>query len=218
MTRSTRIILAEKTLFQERKTAAQRGFFLLIFARLRREKALAKAGDFVASCKGVIGRFAEDESEGIWKRFGFAFGLVLLCYVLIYGCDRHLRFKNGPWELHFSRENDGTPRLIISQAALGITNVTLRLEGEIVRMEPSLIRFEGSEAVKIPYGKVLDFYRSYLPGMIRLDLFGHGVEIRQRALILNFNEREWQSGEVISLRPEQKWRTAAARQKEEERP
>ena len=179
----------------------------------------------------MIGRFAEDESEGILKRFGFAFGLILLCYVLIYGCDRHLRFKNGPWELHFSRESDGTPRLVINQASLGITNVTLRLEGEIVRLDPTLVRFEdseavkipygkfeGSEAVKIPYGKVLGFYRSYLPGMIRLDLFGHEVEIRQRALILNFNEREWQSGEVISLKPEQKWRAVAARQKEEERP
>lgn len=195
------------------------------------QNALAKAWAFVPSCESVIGRFAEDESEGILKRFGFAFGLVLLCYVLIYGCDRHLRFKNGPWELHFSRESDGTPRLVINQAALGITNVTLRLEGEIVRLDPTLVRFEdseavkipygkfeGSEAVKIPYGKVLGFYRSYLPGMIRLDLFGHEVEIRQRALILNFNEREWQSGEVISLKPEQKWRAVAARQKEEERP
>ena len=166
----------------------------------------------------MIGRFAEDESEGILKRFGFAFGLVLLCYVLIYGCDRHLRFKNGPWELHFSRESDGTPRLVINQAALGITNVTLRLEGEIVRLDPILVQFQDSEAVKIPYGKVLGFYRSYFPGMIRLDLFGHEVEIRQRALILNFDEREWQSGEVISLKPEQKWRAVAARQKEEERP
>ena len=182
------------------------------------QNALAEARAFVPSCEAVIGRFAEDESEGILKRFGFAFGLVLFCYVLIYGCDRHLRFKNGPWELRFSREGDGTPKLIINQAALGITNVALRLEGEIVRLEPILVRFEGSEAVKIPYGKVLDFYRSYLPGMIRLDLFGHEVEIRQRALILNFNEREWQSDEVISLKPEQKWRAVAARQKEEERP
>ena len=182
------------------------------------QNALAEAWAFVPSCEAVIGRFAEDESEGILKRFGFAFGLVLLCYVLIYGCDRHLRFKNGPWELHFSRESDSTPRLVINQAALGITNVTLRLEGEIVRLDPILVQFQDSEAVKIPYGKVLGFYRSYFPGMIRLDLFGHEVEIRQRALILNFDEREWQSGEVISLKPEQKWRAVAARQKEEERP
>ena len=180
------------------------------------EKVLAEAGDFVPSCGGVIGRFAENESEGIGKRFGFAFGLILLCYVLIYGCDRHLRLRNGPWDLHFSREDNGTPRLIINQAALGITNVILRLEGEVVQMEPTLVRFEGSEAVKIPYGKVRTFYRSYLPGMIRLDLFGHDVEIRQRTLILNFNEREWQSGEVISLKPEQKWRVAASRQEEEQ--
>lgn len=184
----------------------------------RKQNALAETWAFVPFCEVVIGRFAEDESEGILKRFGFAFGLVLLCYVLVYGCDRHLRFKNGPWELNFSRESDGTPRLIINQAALGITNVALRLEGEVFRLEPSLVRFEGSKAVKIPYGKVQAFYRIYLPGMIRLDLFGHDVEIRQRALILNFNEREWQSDEVITLKPEQKWRAAAARQKENERP
>lgn len=185
-------------------------------ARRRRQNALAEAGAFVPFCEVVIGRFAEDESEGILKRFGFAFGLVLLCYALMYGCDRHLRLKNGPWDLNFSRESDGTPRLIINQTALGITNVALRLEGEMVRLDPTLVRFAGSEAVKIPYGKVQAFYRSYLPGMIRLDLFGHDVEIRQRALILNFDEREWQSDEVITLKPEQKWRAAAARQKEEE--
>lgn len=177
-----------------------------------------KAWAFVPFCDVVIGRFAEDESEGILKRFGFAFGVVLLCYVLMYGCDRHLRLKNGPWDLNFSRESDGTPRLVINQAALGITNVILRLEGEIVRLDPTLVRFEGSESVKIPYGKVQAFYRSYLPGMIRLDLFGHDVEIRQRALILNCNEREWQSDEVITLKPEQKWRAVAARQNEKERP
>ena len=55
----------------------------------------------------MIGQFAEDESEGILKRFGFAFGVVLLCYALMYGCDRHLRLKNGPWYLNFSRESDG---------------------------------------------------------------------------------------------------------------
>lgn len=136
----------------------------------------------------------------------------------MYGCDRHLRLKNGPWDLNFSRESDGTPRLVINQAALGITNVILRLEGEIVRLDPTLVRFEGSESMKIPYGKVQAFYRSYLPGMIQLDLFGHDVEIRQRALILNCNERGWQSGEIITLKPEQKWRAVAARQNEEERP
>ena len=226
MTRSTRLILAGKTIFQKRKTAARQRLPPSIFAiAAGKQNALAKAGAFAPYCGDVIGRFAEE--EGIGKRFGYAFGLVLLCYVLIYGCDRHLRFKNGPWELLFSREEDGTPRLIINQAALGITNVTLRLEGEVVRLEPSLVRFEDSEAVKIPYGrfedseavkipygKVLGFYRGYLPGMIRLDLFGHYVEIRQRALILNFDEREWQSGEVISLKPEQKWRAAAARRKQ----
>ncbi len=185
--------------------------------RLRKPAVLCPlAGD-------MSGWFAERESERILKRFGLAFGVVFLGYVLLYSGDRYLRLRKGPWELQFSSESDGTPRLVINQPALGITNVTLRLEGESVRQEPVLVRFDApdqwkSQLVEIPYGRVLFFYRNYLPGTVILDLFGHEVEIVSRALILNLNEHEWQSGAVISLKPEQKWRVAAAARQEEELP
>ncbi|MCS1408049.1 MAG: hypothetical protein M2R45_01214 [Verrucomicrobia subdivision 3 bacterium] len=157
---------------------------------------------------GMGERFTEYKSEGILRHFGIAFGLALLCYILFYSCDHHLRLRKGPWELNFSSETDGTPKLIINQPKLGIANVTVRLEGEAVQQKPALIRFTGP-GVDIPYGKILFFDTTYLPGTVTFDLFGHEVEIMSRTLILNFEEHPWQSGEVVSLKSEQKWRAVA---------
>ncbi|MBT5704739.1 MAG: hypothetical protein HOI66_00360, partial [Verrucomicrobia bacterium] len=72
-----------------------------------------------------------------------AFGLAVLCYVSFYSCDGHLRSRKGPWELTFKSEADGTPNLVVNQPLLGITNVTLRMEGETAVQEPETVVFTG---------------------------------------------------------------------------
>jgi hypothetical protein len=154
-------------------------------------------------------RFAESKSEGILKHFGMAFGLAVLCYVSFYSCDGHLRSRKGPWELTFKSEANGTPNLVINQPLLGITNVTLRMEGEIAFQKPETVVFTGPGDTA-PFGEIIFFDTTYLPGTVTLDFFGHEVEIMGRTLILNFKEHPWQSGEVITLKPESKWETVAS--------
>lgn len=146
----------------------------------------------------------EIQSEGIFKHIFFAFVLALLGYVFFYGLDRHLRLHKGPWELTFRVQADGTPMLIIHQSALGIDGVMLRFEGEIAQTFEGKVAFEGPNS-QVPFGKIIFFDTTYLPGTLTLDIFGHKVEMMKRALVLNFQEHTWQSGKVISLLPNEKW-------------
>ena len=136
---------------------------------------------------GMSGRYGESRSEGVLKHFGVAFVLAILCYVSVYSCDRYLRNRKGSWELTFKNEADGTPNLVINQAAIGLTNVTIRLEGEQVQQVTETISFSGP-GVEVPFGEVLFFDTTYLPGTVTLDMFGHEIEIMSRTLILNFKE------------------------------
>ena len=157
---------------------------------------------------------AESGSEGVLKHFAFAFVLAVLCYVGFYSCDTHLRLRKGPWELTFKNESDGTPAVVINQHQVGITNVTVRLEGERVEQRVESVRFTGP-GIEVPFGKVVFFDTTYLPGTLTLDLFGHELELLGRTLIVNFKDHPWQSGEVITLQAEDKWRVSATNRVDE---
>lgn len=155
------------------------------------------------------GRVGEARSEGVLKHFFLAFCLALLCYVSFYSCDRHLRLRKGPWSLTFTNEDDGTPSLVINQHAVGITNVVVQFVGESVTLPPTTVSFWGP-GVSVPFGEVIFFDTTYLPGTVTFDLYGHKVELLRRTMVINFKEHAWQSGEVISLSSDQKWETVAA--------
>ena len=126
------------------------------------------------------------------------FLLTLLIYVLLWKGDTYLRTSSGPWELEFSAEGDGTPILMVGHQALGITNTVLRFEGETVSQEPRTVRFTGP-GIDIPFGEVVFFDTTYLPGTVTLDLFGHVVEFMKRTLVIDYREHAWRSGETIHL-------------------
>jgi hypothetical protein len=83
------------------------------------------------------------------------------------------------------------------------------MEGEIAFQKPETVVFTGPGDTA-PFGEIIFFDTTYLPGTVTLDFFGHEVEIMGRTLILNFKEHPWQSGEVITLKPESKWETVAS--------
>ena len=173
--------------------------------------------DFVPHSARMNGRFAEAKSEGILKHFVVAFVLALLCYVFSYGCDRHLRLRKGPWELTFKSDAEGVPVLVINQTAIGITNVVIRIEGKTMGQSPETIEFTGP-GDSVPFGEILFFDTTYLPGTLTLELFGHEVEMMPRTLVLNFEEHPWVSGEEIVLTPEARWREVAGGNQETETP
>ena len=149
-----------------------------------------------------------EESEGIIKQFALLLLFVLVGYALIFGCNRYLSVRKGPWELTFSSQSDGTPILIVDQPALGIVDATIRFEGEsVVPGKPMLVLFDERNPT-IPFGKVLYANYNRMPGLVTLELFGHEIELIHRALIMNFREYEWESGAIYPLKPEHKWRLA----------
>lgn len=143
-------------------------------------------------------------SEGILKHISLAFVFALLTYVFFYNCDRHMRLHKGPWQLTFEARSDGTPMLVIDQPALGIEGVVLRFEGEFAQAMNHTIAFVGP-GISVPFGKLIFFDTTYLPGTLTLELFGHQIEMMQRTLILNFQEHPWRSKEEITLLPNEKW-------------
>ncbi len=162
-------------------------------------------------------RYGESKSEGILKHFAIAFGLAVLCYVSFYSCDSYMRLNKGPWELTFKTEADGTPNLVINQQSLGITNVTLRVIGESVSQPVKTVKFTGP-GTEVPFGEVVFFDTTYLPGTLTLDLFGHEVEMMGRTLVLNFKEQAWKTGNVLDLDPAMKWREIAKTNQVEQLP
>ncbi len=130
--------------------------------------------------------------------------LALVGYILVYGCDAHLRTHRGPWEVLFS-ETDGTPWLRIREPALGISNVLVRFIGEQVPAGtsarlPGSVRF--NEPMKsVPFGRVAFDDLMYQPGTVVLHCFGHEVQMLPRALYLDRREHPWVAEGVFDLTP-----------------
>ena len=144
------------------------------------------------------------QSDGFLKHLVMAFGLALVGYGLLYGCDHHLRTRRGAWEFTFAASAQGEPTLTIDQPFLGISKVRIVIKEETYEGATQRIRFD-KPGIELPFGKPMFYDTTYLPGSITMDLFGHEVEVLPRTLILNFKEKPWKSGEVISLTPEAAW-------------
>ena len=144
------------------------------------------------------------QSDGFLKHLLIAFGLALLGYGLLYGCDRHLRSRKGAWEFTFSSSSKGEPVLTIDQPYHGISKVRVVIEGETFEGPTKRLRFD-QPGIQLPFGKSVFFDTTFLPGSVTFDLFGHEVEVLPRTMIINFKEHPWKTGELILLKPEEAW-------------
>lgn len=144
------------------------------------------------------------QSDGFLKHLIIAFGLALVGYALLYGCDRHLRLRRGAWEFTFASSAQGEPTLTIDQPYFGISKVRILFKGETYEGTTQRIRID-KPGIKLPFGKPVFYDTTYLPGSITMDLYGHEVEVLPRTLIINFKETPWKSGEIISLTPQEAW-------------
>jgi hypothetical protein len=142
------------------------------------------------------------QSEGIFKPLLIAFGVALLGYGLMFGCDRHLRTHKGAWELTFSMTAEGLPILTIDQPYHRIRKVSLVIEGEQYEGPTKRLSFD-DPSVSIPFGEIVFLDTTYLPGSISLDLFGHLVDLMPHKITINLKGVPWKEGELIRLRPEE---------------
>ena len=141
-----------------------------------------------------------------WRHFLIPGAIALLIYVVLFRLDSRARVARGPWEVTFMQESSGIPAVAITQASLGLSNVTVRFSGETnfnPNDLPSSIRFQEPQ-MRVPFGVTAFDDLMYLPGTVVLHCFGHEVQMLPRTLFLNRSEIGWQSGATYTLSPKDK--------------
>ena len=136
--------------------------------------------------------------DPILKQSLIVFVGVLILYTCAFKGIEYFRTVKGPWEVTFRSDSNGLPSLVISQATIGLTNMTVTFDGEAIdRINLSeTMRFD-SPKTNIPFGGVLFFDTTVLPGTLTFHLFGHEIEFLPRVMIANLNEVAWKSGETV---------------------
>lgn len=137
-----------------------------------------------------------------WKSVVFTFIVAVLFYALAYSWINRRQTAKGPWQVNFTTNVHGAPALVISQPALGISNVTVQFPGE--QLAPSnrtaSIAFARPKQ-PTPFGYVAYDDLMFQPGDVALDCFGHLVEMVPSGLGLNGIRHQWTNGAIFSLDP-----------------
>jgi hypothetical protein len=130
------------------------------------------------------------------------FAVTLALYLAGFWAVQHLRQRRGPWELTFATTTNGAPSVTIQQAHLGIRDVRLEITGTNLPgpVDPAVIRFlDPDTKARLPFGEQVFLDTTFLPGTVTLELFGNEIELLPRVLIVNKEERPWQSGATVEL-------------------
>lgn len=149
------------------------------------------------------------------KQAALVFVACVLIYLGFFKLDLHLRNRHGPWMVAFTNEVTGEPSLIISQPQLNLADIKLVAVSEKL----SATNKSGSLAFdfppeSIPFGKLIFFDTTYLPGTLTFDIFGHGVELIPRTLRVDGKEIPWKSGLTIRMEPSEKTNPKPIKRKE----
>lgn len=152
------------------------------------------------------------QGGSLGKHLLLLFVSVLILYVAAFSWVQHLRERKGPWEVLFITDQEGRPSISVSQSFLNISDVTFVFEGEQVAATNLVETVTFAEPpFTVPFGEVLFFDTTFLPGTVTLDLFGHEIEFLPRVLVLNRKELPWTSGATYHLTQEDKVRSSETR-------
>lgn len=139
--------------------------------------------------------------EGIWKPLLLVGALCVLSYFPLFNWIEHRRGYKGPWTVDFAIAG-GHPVLLISQPALGITNVQIAFPGVTTDTNSQRIEFSIARPVPypVPFGQCVFQDTTFLPGTIVLEISGHEIQFMPRVLTIDKVERGWRNGETIEVR------------------
>ncbi|MBI5802048.1 MAG: hypothetical protein HZA92_15160 [Verrucomicrobia bacterium] len=142
------------------------------------------------------------QPDNILKHVAVVGLIAVVGYFSLYALDTHLRSRHGPWEVTFAVETNGTPYLLVNQSAYGVRDVKVRFTGEHspLTSAPVTVRFTEPNT-KPAFGELRFQDATYLPGTVTLLAFNHEVELIQRGLVLDRQERQWQPGMTMDLSP-----------------
>src|SRR6267378_5685795 len=139
------------------------------------------------------------------KHFIVAFIIALLGYVIVYHFIENRRTRKGPWQVTFTNSPAGSPEIVIDQPALSISNVQIEFSGAIITNHQSSVTnhliFNQPKPVPydVPFGKCVFMDTTFQPGTLTFQLFDHEIELLPRTLVLDRQEHDWKSGEIILL-------------------
>ena len=152
--------------------------------------------------------------EDIFKFVAKTALIAAVVYVGFYSFDQWMRNKDGPWEVTFDKDANGTPMLVINWAARGFSDCKVLFPGESVPdgfqtvstnyVDPSHL------PLNIPFGEWFFADLTYLPGTVTYDLFAedtnatskgrrHEIELLPRGLVVNRKAHPWKGGMRIEV-------------------
>lgn len=140
---------------------------------------------------------------GIGRHLALVFLASLVFYVVWYWGVEHWRHRRSPWEVTFRVEAGGDAMLEVAQAELGIRDVriTVRGAGLAPGSGPVTVRFDQpTKRDAVPFGTVRFLDTTIWPGTVTVAVGGHEIELLPRVLILDKEERAWQTGARHELR------------------
>jgi hypothetical protein len=138
--------------------------------------------------------------DSLLKPLGLVFvGVVLLYLLAFYGIE-YARTRKGGWQVTFQTDNGGVPELLVAHPRLGIRDVRIAFpEQRLPRASlRERVQFDQPQT-NIPFGKVIYFDTTFLPGSIVFDLFGHQIQLLPRTLIVDRKEVPWTPGMTLRL-------------------
>jgi hypothetical protein len=131
------------------------------------------------------------------KHFVLAFLLAALCYAVFYENIEDRRHRKGPWQITFTANaTNNTPLLLINQPKLAITNVEINFVDAVNPLTNAVkMAFQQPQPIPypVPFGQCIEMDTRFLPGTVALQLFGHTIELRPRALVIDGQEHPWSS-------------------------
>jgi hypothetical protein len=144
------------------------------------------------------------KSEGLGKHLAIAGIGALVLYFATYAFIQHRREVKGPWQVDFKTVDGGVPAIVINQPGLDITNVTILFSDQQAGSAdlPQMLRFDKviqAPPYEVPFGEVIYFDTTFLPGVVTFNLFSHEIELLPRVLFINRKEHPWQPHLTIPL-------------------
>src|SRR5439155_15194176 len=132
------------------------------------------------------------------KSIALLFPVVVVLYLAVFYGIEHVRHRKGPWEVDFQTNADGAPRILVSQASIGLEQMAILFHTETASNATGHVSFDQVRR-PVPFGRVLYEDLTFLPGVVTFDLFGHEIELLPRVLFVNKKEIKWKSESVVEL-------------------
>jgi hypothetical protein len=137
-------------------------------------------------------------------------GILLLLIVAVLGSSiigwrilEDVRSRGGKWQVLVKQES--TEFVVVIENPERDRSRTLIFNGaEIGPAEPERYFFP-DDAKRFPYGEIIFFDHTFLPGRVTFSILGGEVDVMERNLIVNGIEYDWSEPEPIRIRtrPEQ---------------